>query len=184
MFGIAVLSGFGTVAILERRPARQRTLTLLLLLALVAVEYRNHAMVLSPGDPERAPDVYLMLRRAPRGTVIELPVPRLDRLPGWDPYYQAWQAWHWRPLVNGYSGYYPGDYLETLTWMLSFPDEESIRRLRGHDVRFIVIHRAFYDDPRYTDLMLRIAQHPELKPWGTFKDSVGLADLIELSPVE
>ncbi len=183
-FAVAVLSGFGTAALLPLISARRRPLTLLLLVGLLAIEYRNHSMMLSTGDPQRPPDVYQMLRRAPAGTLIELPVPRLDQLPGQEPFYQGWQAWHWRPLVNGYSGYYPRDYLETLVHMLSFPDRASIGRLRGHDVRFIVIHRAFYDQALYTDLMLRIAQRPELRPWGTFKDPVGLADIFELSPVD
>jgi hypothetical protein len=183
-FAVAVLSGLGTAALLSLISLRRRPLTLLLLIGLLAIEYRNHSMVLSTGDPQRPPDVYQMLRRAPAGTLIELPVPRLDRLPGWEPYYQGWQVWHWRPLVNGYSGYYPRDYLETLVHMLSFPDPGSIERLRGHDVRFIVIHRSLYDQPRYTDLMLRIARRSELKPWGTYKGPVGLADIFELLPVE
>jgi hypothetical protein len=183
-FAVAMLSAYGTEALLVRIPAQRRSLALVLLVACLALEYRNRPMSLTLGDPERPPDAYLMLRRAPPGVVIELPVPPLDRLPGWEPYYQAWQAWHWRPLVNGYSGYYPLDYRETLVHMLSFPDDGSIGRLRGHDVRFVVIHRAFYEHDRYTDLMLRIARRPELKSWGAFKDSVGLADIFELTAVD
>jgi hypothetical protein len=183
-FGIAVLSGFGALAILQRIPSRSRTPAIVLLVALAALEYGNRPMALSSGDPVRPPDAYAALRRAPAGTLIDLPVPRLDRLPGWEPYYEAWQAWHWRPLVNGYSGYYPVDYLETLIRMTVFPDDTSIRRLRERDVSFVMVHRAFYDADEYTRLMLRIARRPELKPWGTFKDSVGLADIFELSRVE
>jgi hypothetical protein len=183
-FAIAVLSGYGTLAILHWIPSRSRTPAIVLLVGLAALEYGNRPMALSSGDPARPPDAYALLRRAPAGALIELPVPRLDRLPGWEPYYEAWQAWHWRPLVNGYSGYYPVDYLETLIRMTAFPDDTSIRRLRERDVRFVIMHRTFYDADEYTRLMLRIAQRPELKPWGTFKDSVGLADIFELSRVE
>jgi len=32
--------------------------------------------------------------------------------------------------------------------------------------------------------MLRMAVRPELNPWGTYKDSVGTADIFELLPVD
>ena len=49
----------------------------------------------------------------------------LDRLPGHEAVYQFWSANHWRPLVNGYSGYYPQTYFDTLFAMVRFPDDES-----------------------------------------------------------
>jgi hypothetical protein len=83
-------------------------------------------------------------------------------------------------LVNGYIGYYPQDYLDTLDRMNSFPDDVSIARLRAHDVRYIIVHRSFYDRDDYAALALRIAARTELKPWGPYRDLEGTADIFEL----
>ena len=154
------------------------------LTALLLIDYGNTAMGLTPADPVEPPDVYKVIRGAAAGVMLELPMPDLDHLPGWDPYYQAWSLWHWRPLINGYSGYYPDDYLSTAMLTKVFPEEGTIDRLRAHKVRYVIVHRAFYDQERYTALMLRLAVRPEFKPWGAYKDSVGTADIFELLPID
>jgi hypothetical protein len=182
---LCVLGAFGVDALVNRlRAPSLRSAAVPLLAVLMVVEYGNRPMGLTPADPVEPPDVYKVIRSAAPGAIIELPVPDLSQLPGWDPYYEAWSLWHWKPLVNGYSGYHPRDYLDTLLRMLSFPDDASIGRLRGHDVRYIVVHRAFYDRDQYAALMLRIATRPELKPWGAYRDVQGTADIFELLPVE
>lgn len=180
---LAVLSAFGTQALLSLNVMRAKQPAVVLVLAvLMLADYSNRPLNLTPGDPVDPPDVYKVIRRAAPGTLLELPMPRLDRLPGWEPFYEAWSLWHWRPLVNGYSGYYPPDYLFTSLRMQAFPEEGTIDRLRAHDVRYVIVHRAFYDQESYTRLMLSIAVHPELKPWGAYKDPVGTADIFELTP--
>ena len=183
---LAMLAAFGTESLLARAKSRGRSSAWVVpvLLALMLVDYSNRAMGLTPGDPVEPPDAYKVIRGAAPGAVLELPLPDLDHLPGWEPFYQAWSLWHWKPLVNGYSGYYPRDYLLTVLRMDVFPQDGTLDRLRAHDVRYIVVHRAFYDQERYARLMLRMAVRPELKPWGAYKDSVGTADIFELLPVD
>ena len=183
---VAVLAAFGVEAVRTRMAegSRARRLAVPLVLLLMAVEYANRPMWIGPADPVAAPDVYRVIRGAAPGAVIELPLPDLNRLPGLDPSYEAWSLWHWKPLVNGYSGYHPRDYIDTILRMLSFPDEASIGRLRGHDVRYVVVHRSYYDQDQYAALMLRLAQRPEFKPWGAYRDLTGMADIFELLPVD
>jgi hypothetical protein len=180
---IAVLAGFGMQALLERRGLSRhwRAVATALVVGLIAVEGSNYPLPLQAGSPREAPDVYRVLRSAPPGAVIELPLPRFNSYPGYDPAYQSWALWHWKPLVNGYSGYYPRDYLTTIIRMEVFPEDASINRLRAHGVRYIVVHRDLYQPDRLENLMLRIAGRPELKPWGAYKDPLGLADLFELT---
>jgi hypothetical protein len=183
---LAMLAAFGTDALVTRLRdrARPRAWLVPLLLALMLVDAGNRPMSLTPADPATPPDVYKVIRGAAPGAVVELPMPDLSRLPGWDPFYEAWSLWHWKPLVNGYSGYHPQDYLVTLLRMLSFPDDASIGRLRAHDVRYVVVHRSFYDQDQYAALMLRLAGRSEFKPWGAYKDLNGMADIFELIPVD
>ncbi|HUR34339.1 MAG TPA: hypothetical protein VM032_11135 [Vicinamibacterales bacterium] len=184
--GVAVLAAYGSAALLSRVPAssRSRRWAVPLLLAMMLADYGNRPMGLTPGDPVEPPDVYKVIRGAAPGAVLELPLPDLNRLPGWEPFYEAWSLWHWKPLVNGYSGYHPADYLLTVQRMAVFPVDGTLDRLRAHDVRYIVVHRAFYDQEGYARLMLRMAVRPELKPWGAYRDSVGTADIFELLPVD
>jgi len=93
---------------------------------------------------------------------------------------QTWALWHWKPLVNGYSGYYPRDYITTIIRMEVFPENASINRLRAHGVRYVIVHRQLYEPERLENLMLRISSRPELKPWGAYQDPLGMADLFEL----
>jgi len=180
---VAVLAGFGMQSMLERTgwSERRRAAVTAVVLALIAVEAANRPLPLQHGSPREVPDLYRVLRSAPAGAVIELPVPRLGVLPGFDPAYQTWALWHWKPLVNGYSGYYPRDYINTIIRMEIFPEDASINRLRAHGVRYVIVHRQLYEPARLDNLMLRIAGRPELKPWGAYKDPLGMADLFELT---
>ena len=122
--------------------------------------------------------IYRVLRSAEPGVVLELPMPAADRLPGNEASYLMWSTWHWHPLVNGYSGYYPPDYLRTLDRMRSFPDDAALDRLRALSVRYIVVHRDLMEQHAYSALMLRMATRPELKPWGQYQDPVGNASFM------
>lgn len=182
---LAVLAALGAQVLFSAPWSRVGRGSLVTVLAcLMLVDYANRPINLMPGDPVAAPDAYQVLRRAAAGVVLELPLPRLDRLPGNEPMYQAWSLWHWKPLINGYSGYYPREYIETVARLQSFPDDGSLEQLRARHVRYVLVHRALYDPDDYTRLMLSLAVRADLKPWGAYKDPVGTADIFELLPVD
>ena len=185
-FGIQVLQRMSTRAGNERLSATapasldwRRGLVIALALAALAVEYRNVGMLISEA-PVAPRDVYQTMKNAGPGIVAEFPMPTADRLPGFDALYAFWSTWHWLPLINGYSGYYPPIYILTLERMVTFPDVESIARLKRLGVRYIVVHRALYPPDAYTALALRLATRPELRPYGTYRDPLGMADLFVL----
>jgi hypothetical protein len=183
MCGVAMLAGLGAQAIVERGLVFSRAAVVVpLMLGLMVAEYANRPMPLSREDLGTA-DLYKVIRSSGPGVIMELPVATPDKLPGWDVVYAFWSISHWHPLVNGYSGYHPGDYLQTLMAMRTFPDNASIARLQAHDVRYVVLHRAYYENQAYTQLLLRVAVRPELRAWGTYKDPVGIADVFLLEPL-
>lgn len=55
-----------------------------------------------------------------------------------------WSTYHWHRLVNGYSGYTPGDYLDTRTLMDTFPDAASVAHLAALNVRYVLVHQELY----------------------------------------
>ena len=127
------------------------------------------------------PDIYRFLNSLPPGAVAELPMPEPDRLPGFDAKYEYWSFTHWKPLINGYSGYTPTQYVETLNEMLTFPDDRSIGRLQRLHVRYIVVHQSlFKTHAQFVDLVSRMAVRPELRTDGHFRSAEGNAELFEL----
>ena len=54
-----------------------------------------------------------------------------SNLPGPDPVYAYMSTFHWQPLLNGYSGYYPRPHLQRLDVLTRFPDPRAIARLRA-----------------------------------------------------
>lgn len=182
--GLAMLAALGAQFLGERvrsRPRLKRALVPLLLLLMV-IDCAMKPITLAGAELASDAPVYRVIRSAGPGVVIELPVPSLDQLPGWDPYYALWSIHHWHPLVNGYSGYYPQDYVRTMQRMTSFPDAASIARMRAHHVRYIVVHRDFLQPDRYADLMFRMAAHSEFRSWGSYRDPMGSATLFVLEP--
>jgi hypothetical protein len=127
------------------------------------------------------PDVYTFLGdvRGARQTsaVIELPMAS-----GFSVFYMFWSTRHWRPLINGYSGYAPRDYEETVARMRTFPDGAAIARLRALNVGHILIHEYYYTEKERTALMLAMARSPDVIPLGRYRDWIGTTQVFELTP--
>lgn len=181
---LAVMAGFGADALAGRvRDARRARVMTIAVLALLTIEYTPKKMFLGTVE-NNPPDVYKVISTMGDGVIVELPMPVPEGLPGHDALYAHWSAAHWHPLVNGYSGYYPPAYIETLSQMRTFPDDGSIAHLRSLSVRFIVVHRNFYDLPEYAALIERMVERPELKFGGHYGDPAGEAQFFELTRVK
>ncbi len=174
---LAVLAGFGFEYLQDRLSrTRLRRGLLVGVLVIVGLESGSAPMRLEVVQRE-IPDVYRFLAMLDRAVVIELPVVDVDLAP----VYMYWSTQHWQPLVNGYSGFLPPGYSETLASMRGFPDDRSVERLKRLDVRYIVVHEAFYKPKDHTALLVRIGQRPDIVPAGRFRDWVGPAQVFELT---
>ncbi len=174
---LAVLAGLGFSS-LQERASQVRVRSALLIAVLVAVGIECGSMPMYLKDvPGAVPDVYKFLKTLDRSVVLELP----EEL---SPYYMYWSTTHWDPLVNGFSGNMPPDYVETITLMQTFPDDEAIARLRRLDVRYVLVHQSFYTPKNYTALMLRVLRRSDLVSHGRFRDWVGWTELLELKSTD
>jgi hypothetical protein len=144
-------------------------------LVVIATEYGSAPMRLE-ALPRQVPDVYRFLRTLDRSVVIEFPI--VD----WDlaPLYMYWSTQHWHQLVNGYSGFLPPDYAETMAHMAGFPDERSVKRLKKLNVRYIVVHEMLYKPRDHAALLVRLGQRTDIVQVGKFRDWVGIAQVFEL----
>ena len=139
LLAAGVLAGLGADAIWRRahRPLA-RGAVLAGFVAIAVLESWRPAFTIAsvPWAAEGVPPVYRWLAAQPgRDGVLELPV----GLPVYDVDRMVLSVQHWKPLVNGYSGFTPTMFFFRNA-MLGFPTDDAIRLLHDIGVRWIVVH--------------------------------------------
>jgi hypothetical protein len=66
---------------------------------------------------------------------------------------------HWRPLVNGYSGFTPPSYARRAEILRDFPDAAALAELRALSVTHVVVHYGRYRDARAAAIRRRLQEH-------------------------
>lgn len=156
---LAVLAAMGISRIVRGRRFGWAAAAALLVLAVA--ETTSIPIQLTPA-PDRATRIHTWLAQQPRGAVFEWPVPRTDSLGvTQEPRYMYLSTAHWQPLVNGYSGHYPGSYIRLLESTIDFPSASSIAYLRDRGVIYVVLHS--HPKPRaYVEAVEWLAVNPGL----------------------
>lgn len=172
---LAVLAGYGYRALAESLGRMPRRLLAGVLLAGMLTEYAAAMPLVT--YPNKAPAVYRVLAQQPYGVVAEFPIPR--EIPGRDAEYSFMSIFHWKPLVNGYSGMFPRSYLERLARLLSFPHRTAIAQLRRDGVRYVVVHSTSYTTGEFLDIRTSLTAQG-LAELGVFDDAEGPAALYQL----
>jgi hypothetical protein len=158
-FALAVLAAFAVKRIAAGRLPRQIAWLTGALTLVIAVDLQPRLQL------ERAwpapPGIYALLDDRPDVVLAEFPLgmspgARITDLP-----HMYFSVWHWRPMVNGYSGHAPYGYGDFQMAMKSFPDAETIGLLRGRGVTHVTINCALYLEGCDV-LMARAAATPEL----------------------
>jgi len=180
---LAVLVAFGYARLEQRLVAAGRragtfAAGAIVLIALECGSAPMRAMEL----PRRPPEIYRYLQTLETGVVVELPMPMPWGLPAEEPQYVFWSTQHWKPIVNGYSGYASAEYMKTLHLMMTFPDDPSIARLRELNVRYILVHQDLFDREPYTALVLGMAARRDFLAGGQYRDWRGWTHVFELKP--
>ena len=142
---VSVLAGLGVASVLKRVTSRQLRYACVAIATVLAIaESLNRPFVLRTMPPN-FPAVYEWLRDAPAGVVVEYPVGGLEgRIGPQDPTYMYYSTAHWKPLLNGYSGFAPPSYVELLERMREFPSAASIEYLRAREAKYLLVHSAYY----------------------------------------
>jgi hypothetical protein len=176
---LAIVAGFGYVALRDVLPAWGRRVMAVAIPAVLLAEYFVAPLELVPYD-NAPPPVYRFLARLPPGVVAEFPMPRRNALPGPDPRYTYMSTFHWKPLVNGYSGFHPSSYLERLGLVERFPEARSLNVLRRTGVTYLVVHLSSYRPDEASRVLLGLDAAGAVVSLGTLHDGVGQAVVYRL----
>lgn len=158
---LAVLAGIGAARLLERVsiPWKRTVAAACLTLALVLdgwPRYDHLPMWQSP------PSIYAALPST--GAVLfEFPVHSpADRFAENLPY-MYFSMWHWRPMVNGYSGFIPASYQALLANTSTFPDDRALDYLARIGVTHIGLHCRLWEVEVCASTMERLDTNRRLR---------------------
>jgi hypothetical protein len=174
VFFLAILSAYGHAALESALSGTARRVLLVLISAVLLLEYWVAPLRLVP-FPNTPPPLYAWLAKQSPGVVTEFPMPAPDTLPGHEPRYAYMSTFHWMPLTNGYSGYYPPSYLRRLEALRRMPDDSALQALVRERVRYVIVHTSLYQPADAGRMLTAIAGSPLFTELGRFDDGLGSA---------
>jgi hypothetical protein len=140
LVGMAVLAGYGAARLRERLPsARTAAIVGTALIAAVNLEALRAPLGYRPF--EGIPPIYNLLRDERGAVVVELPLYDRRSLFG-NAGYMLNATQHRQALVNGYSGFAPPDFDDTVQALRGFPDDIALDRIHKLGVTHVVVHRT------------------------------------------
>jgi hypothetical protein len=175
---LGVLAAQAMAALAGAVPKRVRRLLPAVVCAIVLLEYSVGPLPLVPYHNE-APPLYELLARLPAGPVIEFPVPKPDSPPHHDARFAYMSTFHWMPLLNGYSGFYPPSYYRRLIRLETFPDEASVASLRREKVKYVIVHEDGYPVGSRVRIVERLLDLGVTR-LADFNDGWGIGTVMEL----
>jgi hypothetical protein len=183
LLGTAVLAGFGMARLaawLQRWP-RASPAVLALVIGTASVEYLSRPAVHHVDT--YVSTWYRMLGTMPDAVVFEWPVTVPWRLGNMvDVTYMYRSTAHWRPMLNGYSGFYPQSYIKLLIRVRSFPDSRSIAYLQQVGATVLVVHENRHSPARYLRALERLARDPKVQPLGSGVENGARVTFFRLLP--
>ena len=161
LLGMAVLAGLGLASV---RHGRART-RLGILAAVLVVAVANLESLRAPFEYRRftgIPRLYDLVAQAP-GPVVLAEMPFYPRQAVFEnAEYVLNSTAHWRPLLNGYSGYTPESYARYADDLWHFPEDRAIAALRRAGVTHVMVHpQRFLGDAAL--IVQQTSARPELE---------------------
>jgi hypothetical protein len=108
------------------------------------------------------PPVYAALP-AGRVVLVDVPLPAEDGEYWIDPTYLYYSTFHWKPLINGYSGFTPVWYARLMVASREFPSDESLAVFRERGAQYLVLHEEFYPTEKYREIAQALDRRADLR---------------------
>ena len=174
IFCLAILAAYGQAALERATGKRLRRALIVAIPAMLLLEYWVAPLPLT-AYPSAPSPLYAWLAKQPAGVVAEFPMPQPNRLPGNEPRFAFMSTFHWMPLINGYSGYYPASYINRLERLRTMPDVAALENLVGASVRYVIVHVGLYRPGGANEVIAALSGHSRFRELGRFNDGIGEA---------
>jgi hypothetical protein len=171
-FLLAILAGFGIGKVTRPLGGLARAAVALVAIAAMLIEARTPVVLTTLATKPAVVDTWL--RDQPRSVIVELPVP-----PPGQPFQESegqplyHSIFHWQPILNGTSGFFPASYLDLLAHMQPFPDADSVRYLQTRGVRYVVMRKYMLEPDVFARLRNRLGHQPGVTFVGRFPEQAG-----------
>ena len=159
MLGLAVLSGWGVLFIMEKwRRTRLRTIGPAVLAVLILFDYASVPLPLAKVNVgSQIPKIYSAVRELPKdASLVELPMPAHDGEESEEAAAVYYSIYHWKNIVNGYSGYAPPGYRVVREAMEGFPSESTFELLNSLEVGYMLVHTQGYRPIKGREIVRRL----------------------------
>jgi hypothetical protein len=158
--GLAVLGGIGFERLTARVSPPGRRLLAVLVGALLIIEFSAMPIGFEAYRPE-VPAIDRWLATRPKPFVVaEVPVGDPGNLGEWERRETAFMLHstaHWQKTVHGYSGFRSEAHEILYARLATFPDVESVERLTGLGVTYVVVHTDLYPPGEWDKTAERLA---------------------------
>jgi hypothetical protein len=174
---LAVLAGLALARLVRVRPTWQAAGAVMLLAILTVLDLNTTPLGQYPVPP--VPTAHRMLANLPRGPVVEVPFFWRPSRRYQQAQYMMWSAWHWQPLINGYSDNFPPGFIEAAQVIATFPSDEAFAELRARGARYAVVHLHLYGPEERQRVRDRLEQYAAyLQPLAR-EDDVWLFEIVD-----
>ncbi len=143
LFSLAVLAAFGVSSLLTRLGSWKKTVLVSLIPLLILAEYFSVPIPLSRIPvKEEIPEVYRWLASQKEDfALVELPLPQLPSPDFTQECLRLYfSTYHWKKLVNGYSGHFSPLYVELLRRWPMYSLRQNIEDLEPLNLRYLLLH--------------------------------------------
>ena len=135
------------------------------------------------------PPVYDWLAAQPEAVVAELPMLDIRGIFEHPAYHESIYLvqstrGHWKTLANGYAGIEPTPYVVLRNAVRTFPSAIALDTLRGHGVRYVILHRGGYGPNKWARIERDLpAFAGDLREVARFDDGADRVFALEPPPV-
>jgi hypothetical protein len=177
---LAALGAYGWTRLMRGRSKSVTMIATVVMAAALLLEFRT-TMDQWLAVPTEPADVYRWLAKQPRSVVAEVPFARADELHLiHDGLYMFNSTWHWQPIVNGYSGFFPRSFIDLAEETASFPDDQSIAYLKAREVDFIVIHGSLMTPEKFGAMTATLLAREDIEAMAQFPQRMGSDMVVRL----
>jgi hypothetical protein len=171
LLGVAVLAGFGLTALRARLPQRLGRIIAIVALIAVTVEALRAPFQYTPF--RGIPGTYSLLAKEP-GRVVLVEVPFYPpQVIFQNAEYVLSSTAHWRPLMNGYSGYTPATYRQYVEDFWNFPDPRAVDAMRAAGATHLMLHPKRFEADA-ADTLRQALANPSLERIAVSRDEITL----------